>query len=71
MVPYNDSRTVFTTDLHPQFQFPNASPGIFNLIISTDISTTQSTKNTVHTENKQDIIKYTAARQVSGKQQDL
>ena len=40
-------------------------------MISSDISTTQSTKNTVHTENKQDIIKYTAARQVSGKQRDL
>ena len=44
---------------------------VYNLMISTDISTTQSTKNTVHTENKQDIIKYTATRQVSGKQRDL
>ena len=44
---------------------------LYNLMISTDISTTQSTKNTVHTENKQDIIKYTATRQVSGKQRDL
>ena len=44
---------------------------LYNLMISIDISTTQSTKNTVHTENKQDIIKYTAARQVSGKQRDL
>ena len=34
---------------------------LYNLMISTDISTTQSTKNIVHTENKQDIIKYTGS----------